>query len=160
MDAARAGTVLSVTLVLATLVATGPLVGVTAVGPSESGLGEGTATVEDVHLATPLSMTPGRFGTGVVYLRIPDAGVELSAVEGRSRLVYRVAVPALGFDRVGTRTIATGRTRAAVEMSDRAFAPAAVNASRYRARVTVRVQSFAIDRTVFDRNVTVEVRDG
>lgn len=155
MDAARAGTVLSVTLILATLVATGPLVGVAAIGPGESGLGEGTATVEDVRLVTSLSMTPGRFGTGVVYLRIPDARVALSEVRGRSRFVYRVAVPALGFDRVGTRTIAAGQTRATVGMSDRAFVPAAVNASSYRARVTVRVQSFAIDRTVFDRNVTV-----
>ena len=149
---------MSVTLVLATLVATGPLVG--AAGQPESGLGEGTATVDDVRLESSLSMTPGRFGTGVVYLRVPDARVALSDVQGRSRLVYRVAVPALGFDRVGTRTLTPGTVRATVGMSDRAFAPATVNASSYRARVSVRIQSFAVDRTVFDRNVTVEAPDG
>jgi hypothetical protein len=159
MDAARAGTVLSVTLVVATLVATGPLVG-PGPGDSGSGLGEGTASVEEVSLGTGASMTPGRFGTGVVYLRIPVARVALSDVEGRSRLVYRVAVPELGFDRVGTRTVAPGSTRATVGMSDRAFAPATVNASTYRVRVSVRVQSFAIDRTVFDRNVSVRAPDG
>lgn len=159
MDATRAGTVLSVTLVVGVLAATGPLVGLD-VGPGQTGLGEGTATVEDVRLESPLSMTPGRFGTGVVYLRIPAADVALSSVEGRSRLVYRVAVPTLGFDRVGTHTIAPGRTRVTVGMSDRAFVPGGLDARTYRARVTVRLQSFTVDRTVFDRNVTVEVPDG
>lgn len=160
MDATRSGTVLTVVFVLGTLVATGPLVGLVDVGPAETGLGEGTATVENVHLPTSLSMTPGRFGTGVVYLRIPPAVVDLSSVDGRSRLVYRVAVPSLGFERIGTRTLDPGTTRTTVGMSDRAFAPARLAVSAYRVRISVRVQSFAIDRLVFDRNHTVETPDG
>ena len=158
MDVARVGTVLSVTVVLVTLVVTGPLVGVDA-GTPEASLGDGTATVEDVRLASPLTMTPGRFGTGVVYLRIPNAAVELSSVQGRSRLVYRVAVPALDFNRVGTRTISSGATRTTVGMSDRAFVPETLANDSYRANVSVRLQSFAVDRTVFERNATVEVPD-
>lgn len=158
MDTARVGTVLSVTVVLGTLVVAGPLVGAD-VGTSDTGLGEGTATVEDVRLASPLAMTPGRFGTGVVYLRIPNAAVELSSVQGRSRLVYRVAVPTLAFDRVGTSAVSPGATRASVGTSDRAFVSGTLANDSYRVHVSVRLQSFAVDRTVFERNVTVEVPD-
>jgi hypothetical protein len=160
MEVSRVVTVLSVAVVLGTLVVTGPLVGGQDGARATAELGEGTATVEDVGLTGSLSMTPGRFGTGVVYLRIPDAAVDFSAVTGRSRLVYRVAVPALDFDRVGTAPFGTGTTRRQVGMSDRAFSPERVNSTRYRVAVTVRVQSFAVDRTVFRRNVTVEAPDG
>lgn len=160
MDASSTVTVLSVAVVLGTLVVTGPLVGGPQTGPTESGLGEGTATVESVRLTDSPSFSPGRFGTGVVYLRVPDAAVEFASATDRSRLVYRVAVPALGFDRVGTAAVEPGTTHRRVGTSDRAFAPETLDRDRYRVNVTVRVQSFAVDRTVFRRNVTVEAGDG
>jgi len=160
MDASRIVTLLSVAVVLGTLVVTGPLVGGTDAGRASPELGEGTATVESVQLTGSPSFSPGRFGTGVVYLRIPDAAVEFASASGRSRLVYRVAVPALGFDRVGTASVDPGTTHRGVGMSDRAFAPDTLDRDRYRVNVTVRVQSFAVDRTVFHRNVTVEAGDG
>jgi hypothetical protein len=160
MEGSRAVTVLSVVVVLGTLVVTSPLVGGPGGATATAELGEGTATVERVHLTDSPSFSPGRFGTGVVYLRIPDAAVEFASTNGRSRLVYRLAVPALGFDRVGTAAVDSGTTRRQVGMSDRAFTPDTLDRGRYRMNVTVRVQSFAVDRTVFRRNLTVEVGDG
>jgi hypothetical protein len=160
MDASTAVTVLSLTVVVGTLVLTGPLVGGYDASTAATELGEGTATVETARLADSLSFSPGRFGTGVVYLRVPDAAVEFSSATGRSRLVYRVAVPALGFDRVGTAPVDSGTTDRRVGMGDRAFAPDSLDRGRYRVNVTVRVQSFAVDRTVLRRNVTVEAGDG
>jgi len=160
MDASRTVTLLSVAVVLGTLVVTGPLVGETDAGRAPSELGEGTATVERVQLTDSPSFSPGRFGTGVVYLRVPDVAVEFASTTGRSRLVYRVAVPALDFDRVGTAAVDPGTTHRRVGMSDRAFDPDSLDRDRYRVNVTVRVQSFSVDRTVFQRNLTVEVADG
>lgn len=160
MDESTAATLLSVGLVLVVLVLTGPLVGAGGVEGGGSDLGDGTATVGSVETAGGFALTPGRFGTGVVYLRIPDVTAEFESVTGRSRLVYRVAVPALGFDRVGTRPVEPETTDATVGMSDRAFAPSTLDRSSYTVTVTGRVQSFAIDRTVLRRNVTVEATDG
>jgi hypothetical protein len=160
MDASHTVTLLSVAVVLGTLVVTGPLVGGSDAGRATTDLGDGTATIERVQLTDSPSFSPGRFGTGVVYLRIPDVAVEFSSTRGRSRLVYRVAVPGLGFDRVGTAAVDPGTIHRQVEMSDRAFAPDALDRDPYRVNVTVRVQSFAVDRTVFRRNLTVEVGDG
>jgi len=160
MDASRTVTLLSVAVVLGTLVVTGPLVGGTDADRASTDLGDGTATIERVQLTDSPSFSPGRFGTGVVYLRIPDVAIEFSSTSGRSRLVYRVAVPGLGFDRVGTGVVGPGTIHRQVEMSDRAFAPDTLDRDRYRVNVSVRIQSFSVDRTVFQRNLTVEVGDG
>lgn len=146
-------------VVVATLALTSPAVGVVDPGGAPTELGEGTATVDEVTVAGDHTVTAGRFGTGVAYLRIPDATVRLSSVEGRSRLVYRVDVPALDFERVASRPVSsdTGGS-VTVGMADRAFTSRTIDRERYRATVTVRVQSFAVDRIVFRENVSVEVR--
>jgi hypothetical protein len=159
MDPTHATTAAAAVVVVVTLVLTGPLVGTVDVGAREDGLGDGTATVDAVSLAHDPAVTPGRFGTGVVYLRIPDAETRLSAVEGRSRLVYAFSVPALGFERVGNRQVTPGSPESvSVGMADRAFPRGQLDRDRYTAVVEVRIQSFAVDRTVYADTVTVEVR--
>lgn len=160
MDRSIAVSVAAVAVVLATLALTSPAVGVVALGdPGETDLGEGTATVGDASFEHDPVLTPGRFGTAVAYLRIPDATVRLSAVEGRSRLVYQVRVPALDFERVANRPLSprAGDT-VRVGMADRAFQYKSITRETYRATLVLRVQSFAVDRTVVNRTVTVEVR--
>jgi hypothetical protein len=44
-------------------------------------------------------------------------------------------------------------------MSDRAFAPRTIDRQTYAVTVTVRIQSFTVDRTVLQRNITVEATD-
>lgn len=160
MDVSSTVTGLSVAVVLGMLVLTGPLVGSPGADRAASELGDGTATVRGVELTDSLSMSEGRFGTGVVYLRVPDVAVDFASTSGRSRLVYRVAIPDLGFDRVGTAPVDPTTTRRRVGMADRAFAPDSLDRDQYRVTVSVRVQSFAVDRTVFQRNVSVEAADG
>lgn len=149
-------------VVAATLLATGPAVGVIDVGTPETGadLGDGNATVASVEFVDDsLGIERGRFGAGVYYLRIPDVEVSFGSVEGSGRVVYGVRVPELEFERVATERFAESGDRVVrAGMSDRAFAPETVRRSTYRATITVRVQSFAVDRTAFHRNVTVQVR--
>lgn len=159
MEASTVVSLVAVAVVLAALALTSPAVGpIDARGDAQS-LGDGTASVDNVALEHDPVISPGRFGTDVAYLRVPDVTVQLSSVTGRSRVVYRVAVPALDFDRVADRPLAPddGSART-VGMSDRAFAPETIRRDAYVATLTVRVQSFAADTTHYRSNVTVEVR--
>lgn len=153
---------LAVVAVLAvTLILTGPfgVVDATAGNPTTVGDGRANATVE--RLATDeMVIDHGRFGTEVRYLRLPVATIGVSNTVGQPRLVYRVVVPALEVDAVTTRVLSTGQSGTLrLGMRDRGLDPAAVTEEQYRATVTVRVQSFEQDRTVFERNESVEVRE-
>jgi hypothetical protein len=147
-------------VVFATLAVTSPTVGLVDPGAGQStALGDGTATVESVALDHDPVVTAGRFGTGVAYLRIPAVTVHLSEVTGRSRLVYGVTVPALDFERIGNRPIRPATSGpVSVGMGDRAFTYGTIDRDRYAASVEVSVQSFAVDRTVYDENLTIGVR--
>jgi hypothetical protein len=150
---------LAVATALLVVLGSGPL-GAGLVQPSgtPTTVGDGNATVATLAV-TPadLHVSSGRFGTYVEYLRVPDARVDLAAVTGHPRVVYRVQVPALDADLTGTE-IVTDRGRYTLGIGDYGLDPDAVSASTYEGRVTVRIQSFAVDRTVYARNVTVEVR--
>ena len=147
-------------LVLFVLVLSSPVLGAVDLTPeTRDRLGDGTA--EATLASTPaedLRINRGRFGTGVFYLRIPPAVVDVESVTGRPRVVYRVAVPGLGFERTATaRVTESGRVR--VPMDARAFTLAAVDNETYRAAVSVRVQSFETDRVVARRTATVPVEN-
>lgn len=151
-------TALAVGVVAVTLALSGPAVSAVSFGPSPGGeLDDGNATVASASLDGTAALTDGRFGTGVAYLRVPDATVRLSAVTGNPRLVYRVSVPGLGVDAAATTGLGPASRRARVRVPDRAFEPATVDRDRYRGTLSVHVQSFAVYRTVLRRNVTVEV---
>lgn len=158
---ARLTAIATVTVILAGLLLTGPLIGVVPLGGSAAEqLGDGNATVADVAIATEVfAISEGRFGTEMWYLRVPDATVDVAATDGRSRLVYRLQVPALNVETVSTAPIASGATGPRhLSIDDPAFAPRTIGRDSYQARVTIRVQSFAVDRTVLDETVAVEVR--
>ncbi|NLV08525.1 hypothetical protein ACAH01_03520 [Halomicrobium sp. HM KBTZ05] len=151
---------LAVAVVAVTLLLTGPfgVVDATARNPTTVGDGRANATVERLD-TSGLLVEGGRFGTGVDYLRIPDATVAVSDIEGRPRLVYRVSVPELGVDRTTTKLLSGGQSGTVrLGMRDRGLDPDSVTEQRYRATITVRVQSFEYDQTVFETDETVEVR--
>jgi hypothetical protein len=143
-------------LVVVVLVATGPLTGLDVTGAEATTFGEGDATIDGVELdASALVVTDGRFGAAGPYLRPPTAAVTVSSVSDRPRLVYVVAVPALGVDRTETAVVTSpGTYRLAPD--DRALAPGTATGS-YDATLTVRLQSFETDRTLVRANTTVEV---
>lgn len=159
--AARISTALTVAVVLAGTLLSGPVLGVfTLDGPvGTDQLGDGTATVSSVSVdADRLVISDGRFGTGMAYLRVPDAVVDVERATGNSRLIYRLEVPALEIDTDSTAALASGRSGThRLRIDDPAFEHEDVTAERYTATVAVRVQSFAVDETLYRENVTVEV---
>lgn len=161
MKLPRALTVVAVVVVVGTLVATGPAVGLIELPTANDGteLGDGTATVGNVEYADgPPRIEPGRFGSGVQYLRTPSLRVDVTDVRGTPRLVYVLTVPALGFERVETRLLTTDEsTTVVLSMADRSFDEAVTDERTYEGKVVVRVQSFSGDRVIVSRNVTVEV---
>jgi len=144
-------------LVVVTLLVTGPLTGVDATQQSATALGDGTATVSDVTVDTAaLRVTPGRFGTDVAYLRIPDATIRVTEAVDRPRLVYRIVVEELGVS-VTETTLVTGPSTYRLDPDHQGIAASAADGRQYNATVEVRVQSYSSDQTVFQENVTVEV---
>lgn len=148
-------------VVLAAAAVGGPATG----RPPPDGVGDGTATIGVLSPAGDvLDTSQGRFGTDARYLRLPDLVVDVTALEGRPRIVYRVVVPELGVDRqVHEVVTSTGRTR--LRMADRAYPPTDYPANfrtlpqdgSLEGRIVVRVQSFSTDRTVTNRSIQVRV---
>ena len=148
----------AVTIVVVVLVASGPLAG-GLVQPSgtPTTVDEGDASVESATVPVEdLRISPGRFGTKVSYVRVPDATVDLAAVTDRPRLLYRVEIPALDADLTASK-IVTDRGTHRLHVGDYGLDSGTVTNESYDATVTVRVQSFTVDRTILERNVTVAV---
>ncbi|QIO21631.1 hypothetical protein [Haloarcula sp. JP-L23] len=136
---------------------TGPLAGSDVTAERVSDFGEGTATVSSVRAETAaIRVTDGRFGTAVEYLRPPTATVHVASVTGRPRLVYLVSVPDIDVDLVETAVVRRSGTYRLVP-EDKGLARGTAEAETYDGTLTVRVQSFTADRTVYRENVTVEV---
>lgn len=143
--------------ILAVLVVSGPVTGIDVTSNRATEFEEGTATVDSVSVpAEKLRVTPGRFGTQVAYLRVPAATVDIAAVSERPRLVYLVELPSLDVSLVTTAVVTEAGTYR-LAPSDRGLGRKRLNTGPYRARLRLRVQSFEMDRVVYDRNVTVEV---
>jgi len=148
---------LLIAVVVVVLVFSSSFVGLSLTQSESTSLGDGNATVTAVSVdVTAVQITPGRFGTDVSYLRIPDAQIDIDDLEGQPRLVYRVEVPALDLDLAATKLIQNpGPTT--VRLSDAALAADQLDADSYEGRVTVRVQSLSSDYTVFNESATIEV---
>jgi hypothetical protein len=147
-------------VVVVILLLTSPVVGIIDVTErNPTTVGDGTATASVERLDTDaLTIDRGRFGTGVMYLRIPEATVAVTDVRGRPRIVYRIRVPELGVDTTSTELLTRGRaTNVRLGPRDRGLDPAVVSDENYRGIVTVRIQSFERDRTIHQANETIEV---
>lgn len=145
--------------VVVALVLTGPLVpGISLAQSEPDSLDDGNATVSNVAVdADDVTITPGRFGTNVSYVRIPDATVTTEGIEGQPRVVYQLAIPELGIDHSEPKLLTTeGRTT--VRIDPMAVQPARLSKNSYEGQVTVRVQSHTVDRVVYDESISVEVR--
>jgi len=143
-------------LVVLVLAVFGPLSGIDVTSAQASTVGDGNATVESTTLDAPaLTVTDGRFGATVQYVRLPVATVTVESVTGRPRLVYLVSVPELGVERAETHVITRGGTYR-LAPDDRALGSDTA-AGTYEASLTLRVQSFETAHTVARVNHTVAV---
>lgn len=148
----------AVAVVLAGLLLTSPVLGLVTVDPPSSrDVGDGSATVSSVSVPTEeIRLTQGRFGTDVTYLRVPDALVTVDSTTGKSRLVYRVQIPELDVDLDGTKPVEPGHTGSyRIRVPDRALELSRRSGETYQGTVTVRVQSFTVDRTVANETIQV-----
>lgn len=145
----------TVGIILFVLVLAGPAGGIDLVGDPTT-LEEGNASVTVVDGSTDtITVSEGRFGTNVTYVRIPDAVLNVDRVQGQPRVVYLISVPNLSVDKQSRRYIeSTGRLT--VPMSDRAL-PNRPAAGTYDGRIVIRVQSFGYDEVVLNRSVEVTV---
>jgi len=145
--------------IVVTLLVTGPLVGVDAVRTQPTTIGDGTASVTAVDVATSeIRITDGQFGANVAYLRVPDASVTVDSVSGRPRLLYQVDVPALDISLEDERVLSAGQTGTyRLAPGDKGLSPSVLDQDAYNGSVRIRVQSFETEATIVAENVTVRV---
>ncbi|QCJ45915.1 hypothetical protein [Haloprofundus sp. MHR1] len=163
---------LSVLLIAALSIASGPLVGGVdftsagdTTGDSGSGgaLGAGNATVTDVSLdAAGVRLERGGYGSQAYYLSVPDATVRLQSVTGRPILSYKIRVPALGLERssavfLNESYTEAGATTLALTVDDDPVDPERVTESSYEAELSVLLRTESGSRTLRRLSVTVEV---
>jgi hypothetical protein len=143
--------------VVVTLLVTGPLTSVDATRPSATDFDEGTVTADDVAVdTTALRVTAGRFGTGVAYLRVPTATVDVTGVTDRPRLVYRIVIDDLDVS-VTETAVVTGSSTYRLDPGHEGLAASAMDRRQYNGTVAVSVQSFSGAETLYQENVTIEV---
>lgn len=155
MNRARGATWAVVLAVVAATVLAGPAVDGVALTQASQSFGGGDATVADLEVTDGPALETGRFGTGVRYVRGPTARATVRAVDGTPRLVVRVEVPALDVDETATTLLAEGdRGERRLSVPDRSLQRGERSAA-VTARTTVRIQSFDVDRTVYERTRTI-----
>ncbi len=147
-------------LIVATALASGPLVGGVDLTQSQAttGLGEGSATVANATLPDDVTFEGGRFGTETYRLTVPSATVDLASVTGRPVLAYRVVVPALDHARVSSTILSPdSEGRFAVEFEGGTVDRERIDRERYDGRLELLVRSGADSRTVATKRVAIEV---
>lgn len=159
---ARNVVAIAVGIVLATTLASGPLVGLVDLTGERSfasgDLGEGRATVGDLSLPDDARFERGDFGSGSYYLRVGSATADVREVIGRPILSYELSVPAHGFT-TSTIVVLTPAEEGRVELAldETAFGRSEITEERYDGRLSVDVRSGGTERVLVRKNVTVEV---
>lgn len=150
-------------LVVLVAAATGPHVGMLSIPPGGLGgaddAGTGFATVAVVSAPENGSLDAETYGD-VHYLRVPDAAVEVSRVEGAPLLTLSLDVPALGYQRSSVYTIGErgpdtrsyGVSRSAIE-SDR------IDKQVYDGSLRVVLQDDRGRTVVYEGPITVRVTE-
>jgi hypothetical protein len=163
MDLSRALAAGTVAVVLAVTLVSGPLVGAVdlteARDDDTSGeLGFGSVEATIVSLPDDPRLVKGQYGSGAYYLRVGPATVDVSNVEGRPMLVYKLRIPELGYAR-GTTTFLDGGMSGSQRFSidEAAVSPEKVTREAYDGELVVLVRSGNESRVIERRPVTVTV---
>jgi hypothetical protein len=160
MDADRAVVWGVVGLGVVTTLASGPLVGaVDLTTESETpAYGEGSVSIQSTALPENATLSAGRFGAGQYTLRVPDAAVQIAAVEGRPLLVYKIELPDRGYSRSSTHFLSADSVGSfSAPLADDSFAPDTVDQRSYDAELQLLVRANESSRVVAERSITVEV---
>ncbi|WP_254543748.1 hypothetical protein [Halomarina pelagica] len=150
----------TVGIVVATLLLSGPhgVVDLTPERGSGFGSGEGAASVRDVALPDAATLERGRYGADAYALSVPPARATVRDVTGRPILVYAVSVPDLGYSRVTLRSLdATTTGRVELALARDAFAPDRIDRATYEAELSLTLRSGEEVTVLRRETVTVEV---
>lgn len=149
-------------LVLATTLASGPLVGGVdfTTDAEKPAFGEGNATIGEVSLPASAEIAYGRYGSGEYYLRVPDATVDLDDVSGNPLLAYEILIREMSYSRTTTHFISSSNTGSyTLSMERDSLAPEKVENESYDGRLRVFLRSNGTEQQLAARNITVEVTE-
>lgn len=147
------------TLVVATVLVSGPLVpGVSvATEPASVDYGEGNATVAETTLPATATIADADYGAANHQLTVPAATVRFGTLTGHPTLAYSVEIPALNYSRTTTHFLDSSHTRFEATMQSDTLQSSRISDDRYDATVRLVVRDSGGATTVARRNVTVEV---
>ena len=169
MDVANALPSVVVAVVAVTAVVSGPLVSVDLT-PDPTTCDEdvrperGNATVTVHSLPDRATLSRSEFGADVWRLDIPPARVNVTDIERRPTVSYRIQIPELGRT-AGVRTVFSHCTtgRVPLRIDQPTFQPETVDNETYDATLFVTYRGTEngtkVERTLAERNVTVVVRE-
>lgn len=160
METARRVVLAVAAVVVVVTVATGPF-GPLTVSNAFSGAqapGTGNATVTVVTPPGQPTLEPGRQeGSDVYYLRVPDAGVEVSDLRGNPILTYSIEIEAFGYTHSSVHFLGeVGEGSQSISLSRSALEASRVENDSYRAQVELAVRRDGTERTVYTATTTVE----
>ncbi|MDZ7746909.1 MAG: hypothetical protein U5K28_10530 [Halobacteriales archaeon] len=165
MEIARAAPVAVVAVIALTALVSGPATPLDLT-PESASCGDdvrqqvGNATVEVRSLPDRATLSQTDYGARVWTLSVPPAVVNVSDVQGRPAVSYRIFIPELG-RQVGSRTVVSHCTtgRLSLTVGKSTFAPDEVNPGEYNATVSVVYRGTdagqQIERTLAERTITV-----
>lgn len=124
---------------------------------SQSSLGTGELSLQ-VH-STPsheIQLERTKYGSDTYLLDVPDAVVNITHIEGRPLVVYKIRIPELGYTRGATHFLSaesTGRTNLSID-SD-AFSPSKITKESYDAELVILARVNGTEELLAQQNVTV-----
>ena len=165
MERSRGAVVTVVAVVAVVTLLSGPLVGIDlTTEPDEglnSGAGTGNATVRVTDFPEAVSISEGRYGAQQYFLRVPDATVDVTDIDGQPFLVYDVDVTG-GDMYFGTTTTAfldasyEGTNTLSIEQQ--AFEESDLTRDRYNVTVSVLLRSDGTERVIKRERFVTEVQ--
>lgn len=146
---------------LAVAVVSGPLVGSVDLTRPQGGdhlvCEGGTATVRLAEDPGGFTLEAEEFGAGTYVFAGEEAVARVEAVDGCPRLVYRLQVPALGYDGRQVQFLDDGQLGEVVLSPPTGrVAPEEINRTTYDGTVTIELQGDDT-RVLYRTNVTIEV---
>jgi len=165
MDLERGAVFGTVGVMVLFAVVSGPAVpGVEFAGEPQSqdvNPGVGSLDVSVVHVPDDgYYLQKGEFGTGVYYLNVPEAVVNIDSVEGEPLLTYKIKIDSLGYSRPTVHFLngsEEGRMNLSIQRDS--VDQNLIDQESYEATVLIIHRFRGGTRTVFSKNVTVEVRE-
>lgn len=126
--------------------------------------GDGNATIEITSSPDTATLSKARFGAEVYRLGVPPVTVNVSDVEGRPLLSYRIRVPRLSTELGSTTVLSSCTTGERTHSIPQAtFEPNEIDNESYDATLFVvyraTEQGAEVERELLVTNVTVEVEE-